>query len=388
MFSAEALSFRQQSRLAIGLSWVGGFTNVFAYLTLANFASHMTGASTLIGLNLARADGAGFLYIAAVGAFFAGAMASTLMTEMAKRRGVRSKYLFPLTVEALLLALLVICLHAWGEPQAYAVKCELLGLTAFSMGLQNATITRISGAVVRSTHLTGVITDLGIETVQLGMWAWDQMRQRTWRRAGRVLRVSQRHPTLLRVALLASIWASFVFGAIVGGFAYGRYREMALCGPIGFLLVLVVLQFRKPTVDIRELDVLSDPELKLHGLVHALLPAELGIYRMMHDPRRHFHAPNFSLWVERLAPAKLAVILLVSPAMSFDATALVHLQAAISMLESQGRRLIIAGVNPKQYKQLAHEHVVERIGASHVCPDVEFAIGLGVETVRELRERR
>ncbi len=34
------------------------------------------------------------------------------------------------------------------------------------MGLQNATITKISGAVIRTTHLTGVTTDLGIETVQ------------------------------------------------------------------------------------------------------------------------------------------------------------------------------------------------------------------------------
>ena len=293
MFSAEALSFRQQSRLAIGLSWVGGFTNVFAYLTLANFASHMTGASTLIGLSVVRGDGAAILYSAGVGAFFFGAMASTLLTEMARRRGARSRYLFPLTVEALLLALLVICLHACGKPPAYVAQCALLGLTAFSMGLQNATITRISGAVVRSTHLTGVITDLGIETVQLGMWAWDQMRRKTWHRAGRVMRVSQRHPTLLRVALLASIWTSFVFGAIVGGFAYGRYHELALCGPIGFLVVLILFQFRKPTVDIRELDVLSDPELKFHGLMHALLPAELGIYRMMHDPRRHFSAPEF-----------------------------------------------------------------------------------------------
>jgi uncharacterized membrane protein YoaK (UPF0700 family) len=315
-------------------------------------------------------------------------MASTLMTELAKRRGVRSKYLFPLTVEALLLALLVICLHEGGDPKRYAAQCALLGLTTFSMGLQNATITRISGAVVRSTHLTGVVTDLGIETVQFGIWAWDQMRQRTWQRAGRVMRVSQRHPTLLRVTLLASIWTSFVFGVVVGGFAYGRYHELALCGPIAFLLALIVLQFRKPTVDIRALDVLSDPELKLHGLIHTLLPPELGIYRMMHNPRRHYNAPNFSLWVDQLPSDKWAVILLVSRAMSFDATALMHLQAALTKLEDSGRQLIIAGVNPRQYKQLAHEHIVERIGASHVCPDVEFAIALGVETVRDLRERR
>ncbi len=61
MFSAEALSFRQQSRLAISLSWVGGFTNVFAFLTFKTFASHMTGASTLLGMNTANGTGRGVI---------------------------------------------------------------------------------------------------------------------------------------------------------------------------------------------------------------------------------------------------------------------------------------------------------------------------------------
>ena len=37
----------------------------------------------------------------------------------------------------------------------------------FAMGLQNSLVTRISDAVVRTTHLTGLFTDLGIELSQL-----------------------------------------------------------------------------------------------------------------------------------------------------------------------------------------------------------------------------
>ncbi len=183
MFSAEALSFRQQSRLAISLSWVGGFTNVFAFLTFKTFASHMTGASTLLGMYTGKGSAPGvILYGVLVFAFVAGAMSSALMLETARRRGVRSKYSLPLTIEAFLLTILVVTLRRDLDISSTAIQCALLGLIAYAMGLQNATITKISGAVVRSTHLTGVLTDFGIESVQLLMWAFDQLRGRWWQR--------------------------------------------------------------------------------------------------------------------------------------------------------------------------------------------------------------
>ena len=38
------------------------------------------------------------------------------------------------------------------------------------MGMQNSLVTRLSGAVVRTTHLTGVVTDLGIEAARWYRW--------------------------------------------------------------------------------------------------------------------------------------------------------------------------------------------------------------------------
>src|SRR4051794_27316209 len=46
MLSARAYSFRQKSKLAISLSWVGGYTNVVLFLACGTFSSHMTGNAT------------------------------------------------------------------------------------------------------------------------------------------------------------------------------------------------------------------------------------------------------------------------------------------------------------------------------------------------------
>ena len=56
MLSAEAYSFRHQARLAISLSWVGGFVNVVAFLAARQFVSHVTGNSTMIGVGLTEGD--------------------------------------------------------------------------------------------------------------------------------------------------------------------------------------------------------------------------------------------------------------------------------------------------------------------------------------------
>src|SRR6478672_11566403 len=149
MLSARAYSFRQKSQLAISLSWVGGYTNIIAFLALGTLASHVTGTVTHLAqsvavLNYERATFFGFLVLS----FTAGAALSGSMTECARRRGWRSKYMLPIALEAFLLALLSIHLKYRLTPPTGRELYEAVGLISLAMGLQNATITRISGAVV------------------------------------------------------------------------------------------------------------------------------------------------------------------------------------------------------------------------------------------------
>ena len=201
MLSAQAYSFRLKSRLAISLSWIAGYTNVIALITCGQVVSHQTGNSTHLALAFAgifmrepkAVDNTcyfGFL----VGMFFLGAIASAFMTEGARCFGRASKYILPMGAEGTLLAFFMLALLVHPHPgDSWGSLYLISGMAAFAMGLQNATITKISGAVVRTTHLTGVVTDLGLEGVQLFLWWRDKMRWAKAGRYGRVLKVSRRH---------------------------------------------------------------------------------------------------------------------------------------------------------------------------------------------------
>lgn len=207
MLAVPAHSFVQQARLAVSLSWIGGFTNAMTFVACAQVTSHMTGAVSQFGV--AMADGkfgvAGYLF-GLVLAFTGGALLAGLLLELARARRWMATFALPIAIEVLLLVLFASWLH--GTPMQE--RHHALGptvLAALTMGLQNATITRISGGVVRTTHVTGVVTDLGLDLARVvGRWF------------GLVRTPSPRRRTAARrrLWLLASVPASFAFGAALG----------------------------------------------------------------------------------------------------------------------------------------------------------------------------
>jgi uncharacterized membrane protein YoaK (UPF0700 family)/anti-anti-sigma regulatory factor len=388
MLSASAYSFRQKSRLAISLSWVGGFTNVIALMACGQFVSHVTGTTTMIARNLVTGDIKGMLFATFVWfTFLCGAILSALMTETAKRHGVASKYIRPIAVEAVLLTLFALAVHSSLHFSLRGLYFTA-GLAALAMGIQNATITKISGAVIRTTHLTGVTTDLGLEGVAYLLWLGDRLRGRRWERAGRVLRVSQRHPNLLRVALLASVLGSFLLGAIIGCFSFLQWHEAAMALPIAFLGFIVLVDWRKPIADVRELDLLGDPELKLLGILKPLLPPELGIWRAAGRNDRKMHrAPDFEAWAGRVPAHWRVIVLALGPLIHFDSNAVLDLKAAIDSMHRAGRHLILSGVTPRQYRLLMDAQIEKVMDVENICPDLEFAVARGIDLVHHALAR-
>ncbi len=105
------------------------------------------------------------------------------------------------------------------------------------MGLQNATITSISGGVVRTTHVTGVLTDLGIELSGLVAPRRD---------------ASEPTPSnpdrFSRLLLLSSILGSFLFGAGIAAVAVPRLAAFAMVPPVAFLLFIILQDALRPIV--------------------------------------------------------------------------------------------------------------------------------------------
>jgi uncharacterized membrane protein YoaK (UPF0700 family)/anti-anti-sigma regulatory factor len=385
MLSARAYSFRQKSRLAISLSWIGGYTNVVLFSFCGEFVSNMTGNVTLLARSTAQGARSAMAVVGSLWvSFLLGAMASAVMTESGRRRGSASKYVLPLAIEALLLSFVAMSLRLYLRAPASGAVTLLIGcVAALSMGLQNATITRISGAVVRTTHLTGVTTDLGLEGIQYLFWFRDRLLGRGWPRASRMLRVSHRHPEFQRVALLATILISFFFGAVAGMWIFLRWQGIALLPPVVFLLWIILADWRTPIADVREIDVLADRELQLHGIVKSLLPDGLGIWRVhcKHNGKWH-KAPDFEHWVEIMPKRWQVIVLSLSPRTRFDSNALMNLAAAARNLQAQRRQIVLAGTTLRQYRSIESSDAGRLIHPENICPDLEFAVARGIELIR------
>ena len=165
------------------------------------------------------------------------AAVSTLVIGMGKRRGYPGIYALVILLEAVLLA----CLEGvalWLQPRL-GIPALVLGL-AFLMGLQNAVVTRISDARVRTTHVSGMATDIGIELALL----LDGWRGRTAGGEGESVRGRLR----LHLETICSFFVGGVVGVVPvpGRLGVGRFGlrrgfwgglRCGLCGGLGLVRV-------------------------------------------------------------------------------------------------------------------------------------------------------
>jgi uncharacterized membrane protein YoaK (UPF0700 family) len=156
---------RLDRRLAFTLASVAGAINAAAFHAVGFFSANMTGNVSSVSNLLALGQWAhGLGYLVIVLAFIGGAMVSTLVISAGLRRGVIGIYARVVVVEAILLALLGAARMSLDG--AAGIPMLILGLS-FLMGLQNAIVTRISDARIRTTHVSGMSTDIGIELADL-----------------------------------------------------------------------------------------------------------------------------------------------------------------------------------------------------------------------------
>jgi uncharacterized membrane protein YoaK (UPF0700 family) len=242
MFSREgsARTDGQNRRVAGYLAFVGGFVNSSGFVLIGTFTSHVTG-------NVGRLanDAALGHYAAAAAAltmvvcFFGGAFGASMIVESRHLGGPASRaYASALAVEALLLVLFTALSYVTTAAHPRVQDAEAALLCA-AMGIQNALVTRLSGAVVRTTHLTGVITDLGIECAR-----WFRFWGKSSTEGGPLPRVFGAHaaerPALPKLLLLGTIAGGFFAGATAGAFSAMRFHHASMlvaAAAVGFFAI-------------------------------------------------------------------------------------------------------------------------------------------------------
>jgi uncharacterized membrane protein YoaK (UPF0700 family) len=219
---------RKNRQLGGLLAWVAGAVNAGGFLAVGRYTSHMTGIVSAVAddfvlgrLTLVIAG------LAFVGAFLAGVITTTVQINWARRRKLHGEFALSLMLEALLLLLFGLLGGNLNVLVEVFVPTTVL-LLCFIMGLQNAIITKISSAEIRTTHITGVVTDLGIELGRLLYW------NRT--HAANLEHFVRADRDKLRIH--ATILLLFLGGALVGALAFKTLGFFSTV-PIALLLMAV-----------------------------------------------------------------------------------------------------------------------------------------------------
>ncbi|QFR33269.1 DUF1275 domain-containing protein [Ancylobacter sp. TS-1] len=223
--------------LGLPMTFVAGATNAGGLLAVGQYTSHMSGIISsaadhaVVGaMDLVLAGGGALI------AFVAGAATSAILVNWGRLHVAGREYSLPLTLEALLLLAFGL-LGSYTRHSTLALGMEVAVL-CFIMGLQNATVTKMSGAKIRTTHMTGIVTDIGIE---LGKLFYSNRRRRG---SGVPLVLADRE----KLKLLSYFLACFFGGGIVGavGFSYVGFvfsvplalLVLALAGPSALRILL------------------------------------------------------------------------------------------------------------------------------------------------------
>lgn len=241
----RALTGRERTRSAnrqLGalLAFNAGAVNAGGFLAVQRYTSHMSGIVSGVADDLVLGQlGLALAGLLALSSFMAGAMTTAILINWARRRSMHSEYALSLLLEAVLLLGFGLLggqlAHLSEHLLIYAVLPATVMTLCFIMGLQNAIVTKISQAEIRTTHMTGVITDLGIELGRL--LYWNRLDQR-FDAQGAAVALTPVRADRARMRLLAGIVGLFFGGGVVGALAF---KHLGFVATLPLALMLVVL---------------------------------------------------------------------------------------------------------------------------------------------------
>ena len=212
--------------LGLLLAFNAGAINAGGFLVLHMYTSHMTGFASQLADGLVLGNTTLLLNaLGALLAFLTGAAVCAILVNWGRQHRLHSVYALPLLLEAALLlpfGLMGAITLTWSTP--FAVPLTVL-LLAFMMGLQNAVASKTSGGSIRTTHMTGNITDLGME---LGKMLY-------WNRRGHHA-ASAVHYDRPRMVTAGGLIGMFVLGGTVGALGF-KYVGFVCVVPLAVMLL-------------------------------------------------------------------------------------------------------------------------------------------------------
>lgn len=239
MFSnrASIAQYNQQNLMIwLSMAFQAGAINAGGFLACHRFVTHTTGFATFFGTEFAQGhfiEAAGMLTVPLF--FLFGAMISGYFIDqrLAMSKMPRYDWMFGFIG----LSMIVVAFAGeegtfgiFGAPMILVHDYSLMALLCLCSGIQNATVTVASGSVVRTTHLTGITTDLGIGLIRVFSKGHNA-----------TVRASETRGNWMRGGIILS----FLFGSMVSAFLYFHVRYLGFLLPAAISLGLTVMALWK-----------------------------------------------------------------------------------------------------------------------------------------------
>jgi uncharacterized membrane protein YoaK (UPF0700 family) len=217
-------SFSHNIRLAVLLCLNAGFINAAGFIAFAVLTTNVTGHAALLAVNLAGGQWRAARMVALwLVLFLAGALSSSLLIS---KIGRERPFAYTVPILIIICILLFVAIFGWHYHQLLPETEYFAGSLLFAMGMQNAMVSMISGSLVRTTHLTGMFTDLGIDL------------------SAAILGSKPVNPVLKRrLGLRLTIIFSFLTGGLIGGIVFLKLSFAAFYVPVGLLLTALCYDY-------------------------------------------------------------------------------------------------------------------------------------------------
>ena len=219
-------TFIHNLRLATLLSFVAGIVNVTGVLSIETLTTNVTGHFAYFAEEIMKRDYAAAITFFVFTIFFLfGAFTSNFLAELISKKHPDLSHVIPIALEMLVL----ISVGIFGtQSELSSIDGKWIAFSMlFAMGIQNSLVTKISQSTVRTTHLTGLFTDLGIELSQLFFYKKPEEKKK--------LKSS--------IYLRLSIILFFFIGCFAGGFLFNILEMKTLFVAATFLLFALLYDY-------------------------------------------------------------------------------------------------------------------------------------------------
>lgn len=218
----ENRTLKENLLLASSTAFVSGVTNVAGVIAFLAFTSNITGHVANLAKHVVEQNFREIIvFFVWLLLFFSGAFLSNFIIRSLQDRSKYRAHSVPMIIEIVILfGVAVYGYHFYDETR---LEREIvIGAILFSMGLQNSLVSNISGGLIKTSHLTGLFTDLGADVAEV-------LHPKT----------TNTHAAKNRVLIRITILTFYFIGGIAGGYFFDLYDfRIFFCIPLILLTIL------------------------------------------------------------------------------------------------------------------------------------------------------